>query len=312
MLERKPIPPRTLEHLLPPNLDYAYFEAAGERPFRGEIAPFDLVNATWLADAALLAYADEEFSRREWGKAGVSDVRVFKGASTSAAVAATERWIIVAFRGTQVVRPDTPTDGENTWSAVFRDWKTDADIKLVTWPRGGRVHRGFRDALEQVWEDHDGHQGLMAYLQEAEAARSAVRPVWFTGHSLGAALAILAAHAYGPAAGVYTFGSPRVGTREFTMSRTMPIYRVVNSTDLVTRIPPVPFEPSGELHYIDATGHLGGAPSVLGRLTDWVTGTARGLVPGFSALADHAPLFYATYVWNACVEHDDGEPHREA
>ncbi len=312
MLERKRVPPRTLEHLLPPNLDYAYFAAAGERPFQGKIAPFDLVNATWLADAALLAYADEAFSRREWEKAGVSHVRVFQGASTYAVVAATERWIIVAFRGTKVVRPGMPTDDEHTWSAVFRDWKTDVDIKLVTWPGGGRVHRGFKDALEQIWEDHDGHQGLMAYLQEAVAARPAVRPVWFTGHSLGAALAILAAHAYGPAAGVYTFGAPRVGTREFVMSRSMPIYRVVYSTDLVTRIPPVPFEPSGELHYIDATGHLGGAPSVLGRLTDRMTGTARGLVPGFSALADHAPLFYATHVWNACVAHHGGRPRLQA
>ncbi len=306
MLAPKPIPPRTLDSLLPPNLDYAYFAGAQTWPFRQDAARFDLLNASWLADAALLAYADEPFARAQWERAGATALRAFRGTSTLAYVASGDRWVIVSFRGTQVVKRLLNGRGSATWADVVRDWKTDADIRLERWPRGGKVHRGFKEAFEQVWDSRGEVPGLSSYLDEVGRATS--RRVWFTGHSLGAALAILAAQTYGSAAGVYTFGSPRVGTRAFVEAYPVPVYRVVNATDAVTTVPPAPYEPVGALHYIASNGQVDGAPTVLVRATDWLRGTLRGIVPGFSAFADHAPLFYATHTWNACVEAQATQP----
>jgi hypothetical protein len=63
------------------------------------------------------------------------------------------------------------------------------------------------------------------------------RPLFYTGHSLGAALATLAAGRFPPRA-LYTFGSPRVGDGEFaTTLEGVPTFRLVNNRDLVTGVP---------------------------------------------------------------------------
>src|SRR5262249_58747833 len=66
--------------------------------------------------------------------------------------------------------------------------------------------------------------------------------VFFTGHSLGAALATLAAHRYPHTAGVYTFGSPRVGNHAFVASFNARMaqrsFRYVNDHDIVAQVPP--------------------------------------------------------------------------
>jgi len=104
---------------------------------------------------------------------------------------------IVAFRGTE--------------PGNFDDYATDADFTQVP-GYGGAVHAGFDKGLDQVWGD------LKAGLASAQ---SNLKPpgqklsVHLTGHSLGAALATLAASRIqdelsGVASvnGVYTFGSP--------------------------------------------------------------------------------------------------------
>ncbi|CAN8324846.1 unnamed protein product [Cochlearia groenlandica] len=67
-----------------------------------------------------------------------------------------------------------------------------------------------------------------------------------TGHSLGAAIALLAAGdiaervSHAPPVSVFSFGGPRVGNREFADrldSRGVKVLRVVNSQDVVTKVP---------------------------------------------------------------------------
>ncbi|KFK22257.1 phospholipase a1- chloroplastic-like [Arabis alpina] len=67
-----------------------------------------------------------------------------------------------------------------------------------------------------------------------------------TGHSLGAAIALLAADDiatrvnYAPPVSVFSFGGPRVGNREFADrldSKEVKVLRVVNSQDVVTKVP---------------------------------------------------------------------------
>jgi triacylglycerol lipase len=103
---------------------------------------------------------------------------------------------IVAFRGT----------------ADLRNWLTDLDCEMtpLCWA-SGKVHRGFAAALESIAAPLD------AALDPADPRR-----IWITGHSLGGALAMLFALRLKlrrgvDAAGVYTFGQPRVGNIPFSL-----------------------------------------------------------------------------------------------
>ncbi len=113
------------------------------------------------------------------------------------------------------------------------DWKTDLRIAMKTVEgRTGRIHSGFLDAYEQVREKIEA-----TIKQEVESGRT-VR-LFVTGHSLGGALAVVATR-FLPAeylAACYTFGSPRVGDRELSRVFKTPIYRIVNASDAVPRIP---------------------------------------------------------------------------
>lgn len=194
-----------------------------------------------------------------------------------------DKLAVLVFRGTD---SDDPTD--------FGD---DADLILNAWEKGGRVHSGFAAALKQVRAEIEP---LLAKVQGRRV---------FTGHSLGAALATLAASLYMPDA-LYTFGSPRVGDQAFvnTLKTIRTVRRYVDCCDIVTRIPPEPleYEHVGPPLYIDCVGNLLAAPSADIILKDRVTAEADYLEQyawrtGTAAvrdLADHAPM---NYVW-ALVE----------
>ena len=64
-----------------------------------------------------------------------------------------------------------------------------------------RVHRGFLREINKLWA-----KAIAPDLK----AHTGGRPVWVTGHSLGAAMATLAGMYY-PFEAVVTFGEPRVG-----------------------------------------------------------------------------------------------------
>ena len=89
------------------------------------------------------------------------------------------------------------------------------------------MHRGFKLLLMEAWD------AVEQQLQNLSA------PVYYTDHSLGGALAVLAASLKKPAA-IYTFGSPSMGNSEFVDSiRHVNIYRVVNPRDIVACVPPI-------------------------------------------------------------------------
>lgn len=190
-----------------------------------------------------------------------------------------ESLAVLAFRGTD---SDDPTD--------FGD---DADLILKEWEKGGHVHCGFATALNQVWAE------IAPVLSKLQA-----RTV-FTGHSLGAALATLAASLYTPDA-LYTFGSPRVGDQAFvsTLKAVSTPRRYVDCCDIVTRIPPesLLYEHVGTPLYIDCGGNLIESPSAEVIVRDRVNAEADYLRQyawktgnvAVRDLADHAPI---NYVW---------------
>ena len=271
----------TFRGLFGPQRDYAYFGAPGF-PAAGE--GFDVVRARWLAEASLLAYVpEEERVRAAWAAAGFDDVVFFARESTAGHAASRGDTTILVFRGTE---PDDPED----FRTDLRVWLTDA-------AGAGRVHRGFKAALDLVWED------VAAHLRG--------RRPWFTGHSLGAALATLSAARHGGGAGLYTFGSPRVGDAAFRDSIPCPAFRVVNNNDLVCRVPPTPYRHVGERVYLDRDGNLRRGTRLLERVGDQIAGHAdraaesvRRWLAGektiaYDSLIDHSPLRYASILCQA-------------
>jgi triacylglycerol lipase len=216
-----------------------------------------------------------------------------EGASTSTEcfLAWQQDWLVVAFRGTQ---PDE-------WKDIF----TDAAAVLVPWPTG-RVHTGFKHALDAIWPQ------LSARLD----ALSGGRTVWFCGHSLGAALATLAADRYRATRGVATFGSPRVGNPAFAngfsatfMDKTL---RYVNNHDVVTHVPPplAGYQHVDHQRVIASDGGVSSGPPTIAHFLSDLIGDATHLlevIEGLDAhtltvapnfLLDHMPKAYAIWTWN--------------
>jgi hypothetical protein len=113
------------------------------------------------------------------------------------------------------------------------DWAT--DFQAVPSPTG--LHSGFDAAVGTVWPKIE--TAIVNRLKPDE-------PVFFTGHSLGGALAILAAARAAqlknpPKIVVYTFGSPRNGGTEFFRDYTRRLgnstFRLIHGNDIVPTVP---------------------------------------------------------------------------
>ncbi|WP_417442092.1 lipase family protein [Idiomarina sp.] len=146
-------------------------------------------------------------------------IGTFDSKGTQALMIKTNKFLVLSFRGTEV--------------AELKDIKTDAAANLVKCVTEGKVHSGFHEAFNLI--EVDINEQLAQYPK---------LPLFITGHSLGGALATLAAkritHTGGNAA-CYTFGAPRVSDDKWLMTMKTPIYRVVNSSDGVTMVAPRSF-----------------------------------------------------------------------
>ena len=145
---------------------------------------------------------------------------------------------VVVFRGTEA----------DDWN----DIKADANAIAALAETVGKVHSGFKGEVDEIWP-----------LIEKELEAN-TKPLWFCGHSLGGALATICggrcvlSYLKMEPAGVYTFGSPRVGCRRYVNHVPLTHYRWVNNNDIVTRVPPVllGYRHSGTEQYLDHSGQL--------------------------------------------------------
>ncbi|MFI1727703.1 lipase family protein [Streptomyces acidicola] len=249
-------------------------------------AGFSVDRAYWLAQASDLAYKGEatiEQQARAWGFATVRHHQTrftppFPLEDAQAYTLASETMIVTAFRGTE--------------PAQIKDWLSDATTP--PWPgpaNTGYVHYGFAEALNSIYPDlKDTHAQL----------RSNGQSVYFTGHSLGGALAMLAgARMYleDPrlaADGVYTYGQPRTCDRllaaAYNKGFKERMYRFVNNNDIVPQLPPEPvYTHVDALRYIDSNGTVHESMSLLGGLTDRAKGlTADLFAPASDGVRDHS------------------------
>ena len=298
---QKPIPKITLKNISPPFIDHDYYRDYKEFAFDFNATSFNLINAWWLAEASTLVYADENFVRRQFTRVGLKEVIFFDQQSTQCFVASNEKFAIIAFRGSEIWKRKEKFDFKKT----FADLKADVDIRLTDWPQGGKVHRGFKKALDEVWHD------LLVQIKWLDKNG---RKIWMTGHSLGAALATLAADRYGKVQGVYTYGSPRVGDDTFKENFDVKAYRIVNNKDIVAQVPPpVKYKHVGEIKFIDGDGNIHDQVMENGRMDnqprDELYGQensnqrkkSQGLSIIPPSFRDHVPLLYAIHLWNNVV-----------
>ncbi|MHC1744591.1 MAG: hypothetical protein AB9873_16390 [Syntrophobacteraceae bacterium] len=313
------LPVISYDSLAPPYLEYEYFKESETHPFRPHATVFDMQNAWWLIEASTLAYAEPDFAIPIFKAAGLPEVRFFNGSATDTQcyVAGNDQFLIVAFRGTEIRKRKGVPDFQN----IVRDLSTDFAFGLVDSKQGGKVHRGFKEGLDEVWDKRTLDEtldeedrckdegGLCKYLNDR--AHSG-RTIWFTGHSLGAALATLAADRFGNVQGLYTFGSPRVGDAEFKNDFQVSAYRFVNNNDIVARVPPPGlYCHVGELKYIDGEGLIHDNTNRWERITDGIADKVKSVFnavgqirSGFGrlvpdGLVDHVPLLYAVHIWNS-------------
>lgn len=235
------------------------------------------VNAIALAHCAKWAYLNEaDIKNKVTTELGLTKFRFIHVSisDTEVFVAGDDKKIIVAFRGTE------PTK--------LKDVITDVKFSLVYGPLG-KVHSGFIQSLNSCWREvaltirqfHDNNQTL-----------------WFTGHSLGAALATLAVAKmveFGyPVNGLYTFGQPRVGEQRFVdnLNKEMSnsYFRFVNNNDAVTRVPlrTMGYHHAGVFMYFDKDKNLSNDSRLWDIFKDRIQGRIDALgEKGTDGINDH-------------------------
>ncbi|HEY6403627.1 MAG TPA: lipase family protein [Blastocatellia bacterium] len=190
--------------------------------------PLDPVNAVICAYASYKAYSDGKDVETLLNDLGMNKPEFFDGrsAGTQGMVTSTDKFVLLAFRGTEPER--------------LLDLLTDARFYLDkrSWTEG-KVHNGFADALDAVWDT------VKTQVKKQAEKSGDPKPLWITGHSLGGALATLAAYRFHRDGlrvnGVVTFGAPRVGNNTFKESfesNIISLYRFAHRRDPVPNAPP--------------------------------------------------------------------------
>lgn len=249
-----------------------------------EDAAGDPRNATFLARASEFAYLPAERGaaafRAELGMAA----ELVSVDNTQAYVAANDGHVVVAFRGSE---NPASIDG-------LKDWLITNALNLLIVPTGplgadfaaagvgARWHQGFVTAITGVWEP--------VFAATTGHLKAKDRPLWVTGHSLGGALAMLAAWLFlrrtVPVHQVYTFGAPMVGNRDvadaFNREYAGKVFRYVNSPDPVPLLPMMSLVANDFTHCDRAMplGDVAGAANLLAYAKQLGGGVIEGALSG--------------------------------
>lgn len=200
---------------------------------------------------------------------------------------ANDTLVTLVFRGTE---PGEPSD----LIADAKTWKSKSKV-------AGRVHDGFYDEIEKLWKS------IEDFIYKHKSKECTI-----TGHSLGAAMAtICAARLQDEFSNIslYTFGSPRVGNKEFVNSIKIKHHRWVNNNDAVTRVPPalLGFKHHGELNYLNFYGNVRNGLSPWQRFKDRMRGRLKAWskLQFFDGVYDHSIDAYAKKIRKVSIPKDE-------
>jgi triacylglycerol lipase len=240
-----------------------------------------------MAELSLISYNDEAEAKRAAAAIGFPDAQLFDRNGAQAYRFRNEHDVVLACRGTQV----------NEWN----DIKSDANAVMAALGALGNVHSGFNGAVDVLWPMLE------------ELLRGDQQPVWFSGHSLGAAMATICAYCckkssiVGDPQELHTFGSPRVGCRKYVRHAEVTHYRWVHNNDIVTRVPPVfmGYRHCGNELYFDRQGRIRKLTGVWRSRDRW-----RGIIKGLmkwrlDMLTDHSIGQYAGHLATAVDKEND-------
>ena len=231
----------------------------------------NLEKANKHARMADIAYKDEKEAKKEYKKLGWSSHVFLDNDGAQCHIVWNADEMAICFRGTE---PSELSD-------ILAD--------LNAWPKksmtDGWVHSGFRGELDKIWEQ-----------VEAMASEYNEKDLTICGHSLGAAMATICTsriEEFRTVEGLYTFGSPRAGTRSFVKGIKTEHWRFVNNNDVVTAVPLalMGYKHHGNLVYIN---HYGKIRKLTGwqKMKDKFRGWKSGLLDG---VADHGMNNYVDY-----------------
>lgn len=225
-------------------------------PFDFDTTLYKPENAYWLAIAANLVYYKEGDVTGNEKDVAPDEPRIleklksldprfmtvesFNCKSSQGIVIQHEDYVVAAFRGTD----------------QLIDWLDNVNIFPMKGPLGN-VHSGFYNALLDLWKEDGMWERIQKLRERGDVANKSdlplwlqglkqpKRPLWLTGHSLGGAMATLAAAWLAerkiPFNGAYTFGQPRCGDENFQVAFNAKLnkifFRFQNNNDIVTRVP---------------------------------------------------------------------------
>ena len=204
-----------------------------------EDAAGDPKNAQFLCRACQLAYLPEAAGVKGFQDDLGLTAKLLSIDNTQVYIAESPDHLVVAFRGTE---DPTSIDG-------LKDWLLTDAMNLLVVPEGrlghdlsaagvgAKFHKGFVDAIAEIWEPL--RDDVEAKMKKSD------RPLWITGHSLGGALALLAAwllkRRFTSVHQIYTFGAPMIGNQKasdaFNNEFSGKIFRHVSGRDPVPKLP---------------------------------------------------------------------------
>lgn len=208
-------------------------------PLEHSVEQLSLLRQSLLfAELSKVSYYRPDIVNAALSAAGFENIEFFDRDGAQAYVFESQNDCIVVCRGTE----------PNEWN----DIKADVNALTVLAETAGRVHRGFKREVDDLWPR------LERSLKDNE------KPLWFAGHSLGGAMATICAGRCKLAeipsnpTGLFTYGSPRVGTQRYINYVKIPHYRWVNNNDIVARVPPawMGYRHSGRELYFNCFGRL--------------------------------------------------------
>lgn len=243
-----------------------------------------LARSLLFAELSMISYLSLDEAEIIATKLGFTNTTLFDHDGSQAYSFSNDVDIVIACRGTE---PDE-----------WNDLKADINAVQAVAETVGKVHRGFKKEVDDLWPVLE------------EMLKDNTKKLWFTGHSLGGAMAtICAGRCFLSAISsmpqqIQTFGSPRVGDTRYINHVKVDYLRWVNNNDIVTRSPPVwmGYRHTGTEMYLNSEGKLAQL-SMLHRKKDMWKGFIGGLKKKeIDHFSDHSIIRYVKYIYREAKE----------
>lgn len=246
-----------------------------------------LTRSLLFAELSMIAYLPFDQVKLAATQLGFTETDFFNNDGSQAYAFANQKDIVIACRGTEA----------DEWN----DLKADINAAQALAETVGKVHRGFKKEVDDLWPILE------------KKLKTNTKNLWFTGHSLGGAMATICAGRCllskidSSPIQIQTFGSPRVGNKRYINHAQVDYIRWVNNNDIVTRSPPVwmGYRHTGKEIYLDSEGKIKVLTKIQRNQDRW-----KGFISGLKNkeidhLSDHSITRYVEYIFREAVQSAD-------